>query len=312
MASDFALSVPDELESALRLKAVHYFVTKRPWLDLYGVNVRPVAPVGSVSRKPYVDPALIHHCLPDELLFEVFARMSPYDLGRAACVCRKWKYTIRNPVFWRSACLKAWQLSGVVENYKLVQSKYEGSWRKMWLLRPRVRADGLYVSRNTYIRAGVAEWKVTNPVYLVCYFRYMRFFPSGRFLYKNSSQKVKDVAKCMNFRASKTDSVFRGHFTLSDNQVEAAVLYPGMRPTVLRIRLRLRGTTAGANNRMDPLSLVTSGVDDNEANNPDEDILGVVEGWQDDESHNPDVPAVSHRRGLMPFVFIPFEELKKE
>lgn len=44
---------------------------------------------------------------------QVFARMSPYDLGRAACVCRKWKYTIRNPVFWRSACLKAWQVNSV-------------------------------------------------------------------------------------------------------------------------------------------------------------------------------------------------------
>lgn len=40
-------------------------------LDLYGINVRPVAPFGSVSRKPYVDPALIHRCLPDEILHEV-------------------------------------------------------------------------------------------------------------------------------------------------------------------------------------------------------------------------------------------------
>lgn len=39
--------------------------------DLYGINVRPVAPVGSVSRKPYVDPSPIHRSLPDELLFEV-------------------------------------------------------------------------------------------------------------------------------------------------------------------------------------------------------------------------------------------------
>lgn len=39
--------------------------------DLYGINVRPVAPVGSVSRRPYVDLAMIHRCLPDELLFEV-------------------------------------------------------------------------------------------------------------------------------------------------------------------------------------------------------------------------------------------------
>ncbi|KAL5561878.1 hypothetical protein UlMin_031625 [Ulmus minor] len=121
-------------------------------LDLYGINVRLVAPVGSASRKPYVDSALIHRILPDELLFEVFARMTPYNLGRA-CVCRKWRYTICNP------------LTGLVENYKLLQSKYEGSWRKMWVLRPRVRTDGLYVSRNTYICVGVVKWKVTNPLH---------------------------------------------------------------------------------------------------------------------------------------------------
>jgi hypothetical protein len=34
------------------------------------------------------------------------------------------------------------KLSGAVENYKILQSKYDGSWRKMWLLRPRLRIDG--------------------------------------------------------------------------------------------------------------------------------------------------------------------------
>ncbi|KAJ6920058.1 hypothetical protein NC651_013853 [Populus alba x Populus x berolinensis] len=237
MTSDFVLQVPDELETALQLKTVQYLVAQRPWLDLYGVNVRPVAPYGSASRMVNVDPALIHRCLPDELLFEVFSRMAPYDLGRAACVCRKWRYTLRNPIFWRNACLKAWQLSGMVENYKILQSKYESSWRKMWLLRPRIRTDGLYVSRNTYIRAGVREWTVTNPVHLVCYYRYMRFFPSGRFLYKTSGQTVKDVVKCMNFRASKTD-VFIGRHTLTDDKVEAAFMYPGLRPTMWRACLR--------------------------------------------------------------------------
>ncbi|KAL5565223.1 hypothetical protein UlMin_028387 [Ulmus minor] len=139
----FGLNAPAELKSALRLKNVQYFVTKRPWLDLYGINVRPIAPVGSASRKPYVDLALIHHILPDELVFEVFVRMTPYNLGRTSC------------------------LTGLVKNYKLLKLKYEGSWRKMWLSRPRVRTDGFYVSRNTYIHVGVAEWKVTNPVHLI-------------------------------------------------------------------------------------------------------------------------------------------------
>lgn len=88
----------------------------------------------------------------------------------------------------------------------------------------------------------------------VCYYRYIKFFPSGRFLYKvlwssllvlltctnpvfvcvvfrmtanrflflngqNSSQKLKDVAKFMNFRASKAESIYRGQYTLTDDKV---------------------------------------------------------------------------------------------
>jgi hypothetical protein len=34
---------------------------------------------------------------------------------------------------------------------------------------------GLYASRNTYIRVGVAEWKVTNPVHVVCIHIYMYY-----------------------------------------------------------------------------------------------------------------------------------------
>ncbi|KAL7155877.1 hypothetical protein ABFS83_03G105400 [Erythranthe nasuta] len=308
MASDYASKLA-ELEASSRLRAAQFLVTNRPWLDLYGINVRPVTPYGSLSNRELVDTALINR-MPDELLSEIFSKMTSYNLGMAACVCRKWRYTIRNPVFWRYACLRAWQLNGVVENYKILQSVYHGSWKQMWLLRPRVRTDGLYVSRNTYIRAGIAEWKISNPVHIVCYYRYIRFYPSGRFLYKNSSQKLKDAAKHMNFRASKADCVFSGQYTLTEDKVEAALLYPGLSPTVLRIRLRLRGTIEGANNRLDLVSLVTSGINDAEVSKCDEDILGIVEGWQEDETHNPNIPAVSHNRGLTPFVFVPFDEVE--
>lgn len=36
---------------------------------------------------------------------------------------------------------------------------------------------------------------------------------------QNSSQKVKEVAKFMNSRASKSDCIFGGHYTLTDDQV---------------------------------------------------------------------------------------------
>lgn len=51
---------------------------------------------------------------------------------------------------------------------------HRGSWRDLYLQRPHLRFDGVYVSRNTYLRTGLVEWRVKNPVHLVCYFRYYR------------------------------------------------------------------------------------------------------------------------------------------
>lgn len=60
---------------------------------------------------------------------------------------------------------------------------------------------------------------------------------------------------------------------------------------------------------MDLLSLVTCGVDENHISSGSEDTIDMFEGWQEDETHNADVPAISHRRGMAPFVFVPFEEV---
>ncbi|KAG9328459.1 hypothetical protein JZ751_013868 [Albula glossodonta] len=53
----------------------------------------------------------------------------------------------RDPEIWRSACLRVWGRSCT----KMVPF---GSWREMFLERPRVRFDGVYISRTTYIRQG--------------------------------------------------------------------------------------------------------------------------------------------------------------
>ncbi|KAM3367524.1 hypothetical protein ACQJBY_016232 [Aegilops geniculata] len=91
-------------------------------------------------------------------------------------------------------------------------------------------------------------------------------------------------------------------------QIEMALLYPGHRYTLVRMRLRVRGTTIGANNRLDVLKILTTGVNGTELGNWKGNILELVEDWEENETHNPDVPAVSHSRGLTPFVFVPFEE----
>lgn len=72
-----------------------------------------------------------------------------------------------------------------------------GSWRAMFLERPHLRYDGVYVSRNTYIRTGVVEWRVKNPVHLVCYFRYLRFLPDGTLLYRTSPEVPSKVERSL-------------------------------------------------------------------------------------------------------------------
>eukprot|EP00271_Cylindrocystis_brebissonii_P023361 TRINITY_DN9662_c0_g1_i1.p1 TRINITY_DN9662_c0_g1~~TRINITY_DN9662_c0_g1_i1.p1 ORF type:complete len:324 (+),score=51.67 TRINITY_DN9662_c0_g1_i1:660-1631(+) len=294
------------------LESVARTFVDRPWLSLYGRRIRAVHPVGSVSAGlPPWEPSLLHRVMPDELLLLVLEHLPPVALGRAACVCRRWRYTTLNPLLWSQACRRAWQACSEEETLHLLQFNYDGSWRKMWRMRPRLRLDGIYVSRNTYIKRGIVEWHNRNPVHIVCYYRYLRFLPSGKFFYKVSPQVLREVAKYFSGKASaaKAEGALVGRGTLTEDRWEGAILYPGARPTVLRMRGRLRGTCEGANNRLDLLSLHTCGMDEAEVPHDTEDVLGAVQGWGDDETHHADVPAVSHTRGMAPFVFVPFYEV---
>jgi hypothetical protein len=122
---------------------------------------------------------VLHYLFILLLFWQIFTRTSPYTLGRAACVCQKWKYTARNPTLWRTACLKTWQVSILIfslfgchvltffssiqfynmkrsrmeTNYQMVRSLYDSSWRRMWLQRPRIRSDGKFsrIIRSYYM-----------------------------------------------------------------------------------------------------------------------------------------------------------------
>ena len=92
-------------------------------------------------------------------------------------------------------------------------------------------------------------------------------------------------------------------------QVEAAIKYPGSRPTVLRLKLRVRGTVPGSWNRLDIRSIITSGLEV-KPGDEEENVLYETEDWDEGYTANQDVPAVNHKRGLMAFVFVPFEEVE--
>lgn len=132
--------------------------------------------------------SLIEEMLPDEMLLHIFKHLSVTNLAIAQCVCHQWRYVGASPSLWRNACMDAFFKDNKPADldFAAVLKPYRGSWKRMFIEKPHLRFDGIYVSRNTYIKTGVAEWRVYNPVHLVCYFRYIRFLPNGTYLFLHS------------------------------------------------------------------------------------------------------------------------------
>uniref|UniRef100_A0A8C7JQY5 F-box only protein n=1 Tax=Oncorhynchus kisutch TaxID=8019 RepID=A0A8C7JQY5_ONCKI len=131
---------------------------------------------------PEVEMTQMHiSALPPEVLIYIFRWVVSSDLDLRALeqlslVCRGFYICARDPEIWRSACLRVWGRSCT----KLVPFN---SWREMFLERPRVRFDGVYISKTAYIRQGEESLDgFYRAWHQVEYYRlvYLRFFPDGQ------------------------------------------------------------------------------------------------------------------------------------
>ncbi|XP_036405051.1 F-box only protein 9 isoform X4 [Megalops cyprinoides] len=130
--------------------------------------------------EPEVEMTQLHiSALPTEVLMYIFrwvvsSELDLRALEQLSLVCRGFYICARDPEIWRSACLRVWGRSCT----KMVPFK---SWREMFLERPRVRFDGVYISKTTYIRQGEESLDgFYRAWHQVEYYRYLRFFPDGQ------------------------------------------------------------------------------------------------------------------------------------
>lgn len=256
--------------------------------------------------------SLIEKLLPNEVLLLVFARLPVTSLGGAQCVCQQWRVVGNYPSLWRAACMDAFCHISPHVNDRLLKQFHRGCWKSMFLDRPHLRFDGVYVARNTYIRTGVTEWKVRNPVHLVCYFRYYRFMPNGSLLYRTSPEALSKVAKSLmqphhhTPRSSKSNSnsigIQEGRYRIDGEKVYTAVRYENSTSTEVRARLRLRSTVRGAFNRLDIESIVSYDREDGTMvpMMMDASAAEMEDGLEGLERR-------VYSRGLAPYVFVPWE-----
>jgi F-box protein 9 len=233
-------------------------------------------------------------------------------------VSRAWNALGREDfLLWKRVCRRifAEEPPATLEDAYVIQ--LYGSWRNMFVQRPRVRLDGVYVSRNTYVRTGISEWRREKPVHLCVYYRYLRFIKGGKFVYRTSPYPLKQVVKSLIESKSikstggrhqhqhqhETQHVGRYRFMPQSGVVQTAFRYQNSFGTEVRSKLRLRGTTPGAFNRLDIENIVTWDRDrdvtlpmlrlDEEEN----DILGERR---------------DHKTSDTAYVFVPFEQVSAQ
>lgn len=160
--------------------------------------------------------------LPMEVLMYIFRWVVSSDLDlrsleQLSLVCRGFYVCARDPEIWRLACLKVWGRSCV----KLVPYT---SWREMFLERPRVRFDGVYISKTTYIRQGEQSLDgFYRAWHQVEYYRYIRFFPDGLVMMLTTPEEPQSIVPRLRTRNTRTDAILLGHYRLSqdtDNQTK--------------------------------------------------------------------------------------------
>ncbi|XP_015117519.1 F-box only protein 9 [Diachasma alloeum] len=129
--------------------------------------------------------------------------------------CRGFFISARDPEIWRLACVRVW---GV--NCGNFEPKYR-SWRDMYLQRPRLRYNGCYISKNTYIRHGENSFQdqFYRPWHLVEYFRYIRFFPEGRVLMLTSTDDAQSCVNLLKNRYPRNPNILIGYYRLHENRV---------------------------------------------------------------------------------------------
>ncbi|KAJ8724604.1 hypothetical protein PYW08_016078 [Mythimna loreyi] len=147
----------------------------------------------------------------------VSSELDAWSLERVAAVCRGLYVAAREPDIWRSLCVKTWGIECGVPR----ASGYS-SWRQMFVQRPRVQLNGVYISKTTYIRHGENSFQdqFYKPWYLIDYYRYLRFFSEGLVLMYTTAEEPATCVNHLKYRHAKPGlGIMAGHYRLIGDKV---------------------------------------------------------------------------------------------
>eukprot|EP00164_Ancoracysta_twista_P002142 GFYU01002830.1.p1 GENE.GFYU01002830.1~~GFYU01002830.1.p1 ORF type:complete len:325 (-),score=74.11 GFYU01002830.1:125-985(-) len=144
-----------------------------------------VEDVSLPTRDVIYSNAIINSAIPDDLLHTVFKYLDPYSLGCCFRVCKLWNRLAHDESLWAQICEQTYP-----DCNDDIRQMYGCNWKRMFIERPRLRFDGCYVSKNSYLRKGANEWQVGIGVHEVVFYRVLRFYSTGEVLTTTTVHKT--------------------------------------------------------------------------------------------------------------------------
>ena len=120
--------------------------------------------------------------IPLEVVHRILSHLDPDTVGAMPVVSGTWSLIPDDSVY-KVLCERVY-LSQT--RWKQLRIERWPSWKHMFLLRPRIRTNGVYVLRTCYIKAPHLDMWTQMPagsVLEVVYYRYFRFYDDGTVLY---------------------------------------------------------------------------------------------------------------------------------
>ncbi|KAI8636253.1 hypothetical protein BD408DRAFT_426433 [Parasitella parasitica] len=196
--------------------------------------------------------------LPSEIMVDILRFLvldSVSTMPSVALTCKRFFLLSRDPSIWQYACIRVFrEPSMTLEQSRRFQldhvQKYNGHWLQMFIDRPRIRYDGIYISTCNYMRSGTLEIGSNQPFHFVTYYRYIRFFPNGTILKHVSTNEPQHVVKLMQPGFGKKQC-FHGRFTLDgEDRINIVMKDKTMPNLIFDLKLNIKTTNRGRHNKL--------------------------------------------------------------
>jgi F-box only protein C-terminal region/F-box-like len=186
--------------------------------QIQGPNTGKIALEFSLSSQ-YINSEVPVYYIVDEILKEIFSFLNPWERGRLASVCKTWKMIDETTGYlYKKDCLVLWtktkrpdvnifhfpftrteDLWG--EEYPKAYSdspeyiKSFKSWKNMWLKRPRIRFNGIYISRVVYFKQGQVNIDNLPSYHKIVFYRYLKFYSDFSVCCLNTTKKPREYLR---------------------------------------------------------------------------------------------------------------------